>query len=331
MTDFFSHDVNARNDMKCAKLIKVLGYKGYGVFWSLIELMNEQSDCQLPADFEMLGWQLHINAKFLERVVREFDLFQFSEDGCFFWSASARKRLEAKRYATTLSSTKNQRTGKKRGRPRKISDQVPETVLGTVKTTPNFTETPETAQISTISPKLNNLSTDVEKVSQNAKETPCAQFQPNIQTGKIQFDDFDGYDDWTGETPLPEQAIEEWNKIFTGTPQFYRGTQLPADALHELLETEKSGYTIEDLRKAFQIAKSDDWCWRLKDVLKKDNVQLLLTKSVKQKKENGKNEYPEYMANKTYYDTEGKPIPSGLEFTSPEWWKDAREFGAFRS
>ena len=323
MTDFFSHDVNARNDMKCAKLIKVLGYKGYGVFWSLIELMNEQSDCQLPADFAMLGWQLHINAKFLERVVREFDLFQFSEDGCFFWSASARKRLEA-RHATTLISTKNQRTGKKRGRPRKISDQVPETVSGTVKTTPNFTETPETAQISTISPKLNNLSTDVEKVSQNAKETPCVQFQPNIQTGKIQFDDFDGYDDWTGETPLPEQAIEEWNKIFTGTPQFYRGTQLPADALHELLETEKSGYTIEDLRKAFQIAKSDDWCWRLKDVLKKDNVQLLLTKSVKQKKENGKNDYT-FMEGKEYFDKFGNKCPEGGEFMSAEWWDDLRK------
>lgn len=323
MTDFFSHDTNARNDMKCAKLIKVLGYKGYGVFWSLIELMNEQSDCQLPADFEMLGWQLHINAKFLERVVREFDLFQFSEDGCFFWSASARKRLEAK-HATTLNRTKNQRTGKKRGRPRKISDQVPETVIGTVKTTPNFTETSETAQNSTISPKLSNLSTDAEKVSQNAKETPCVQFQPTIQTGKIQFDDFDGYDDWTGETPFPEQAIEEWNKIFVGTPQFYRGTQLPADALHELLETEKSGYTIEDLRKAFQIAKNDDWCWRLKDVLKKDNVQLLLTKSVKQKKENGKNDYA-FMEGKEYFDKFGNKCPEGGEFMSAEWWDDLRK------
>ena len=36
-TFYFSHDYNARNDIKIKKLIAKHGYLGYGIFWAIIE------------------------------------------------------------------------------------------------------------------------------------------------------------------------------------------------------------------------------------------------------------------------------------------------------
>lgn len=301
--------------MKCAKLIKVLGYKGYGVFWSVIELMNEQSDCQLPVDFETLGWQLHINAKFLERVVREFDLFRFSEDGSFFWSEAARRRLEMRRGVAPVKNP----TGK-RGRPAKNAGNVFPQKSGEVdRMGEDVVKTSETAQKCAATDVVNNLSSE----TQNSQETPkeneirdseqknFEEYAEDVQIGSM-------------EPNLGEKVIELWNKTFEGTKRKYRGLQLDAVSYGYLDDaTKNAGFTLEEIQEAFQAARNDDFAWLLRDVLKKENIQRLLTK--KEMKKNGTNDFT---AGKQYFDTDGNPVQPGAEFVSPEYWSDARAAGA---
>ena len=36
---YFNHDSSARNDIRIIKLRASLGYEGYGIFWSVLELL----------------------------------------------------------------------------------------------------------------------------------------------------------------------------------------------------------------------------------------------------------------------------------------------------
>jgi len=45
MTEFFKHDWHARNDPKLTLLLSRYGFAGIGVYWSVIEIMHEQSGC----------------------------------------------------------------------------------------------------------------------------------------------------------------------------------------------------------------------------------------------------------------------------------------------
>lgn len=303
MSEYFSHDTNARNDMKCAKLIKVLGYKGYGVFWAVIELMNEQSDCQLPTDFVQLGWQLHINAKVLERVVREFGLFRFSEDGCFFWSTSARRRLAMRQEK------------KKRGRPAKnAGNSFPEKPRETDYTCENRAETHETRQ--------NDVSVGVVDMVNDSDD--ARRHETTTQEERADDPTQDGED---GDRPNEaEQIVSEWNRIFKGTPQECRwGGVFPPAVWHDWTEAKKLGYALKDLFTAFQVARTDDWPWQLKDVVKDGNIQRLLTKKAKNggaKHDGGGN--LDFMEGKQYFDADGNPTPQGGEFVSPEFWDDLK-------
>lgn len=310
MSEYFSHDTNARNDMKCAKLIKKLGYKGYGVFWAIVELMNEQSDCQLPADFAQLSWQLHVSAKTIEDVVRNYGLFAFSEDGAFFWSRTARRRLE-------LRQTKG-----KRGRPAKnVGNTFPEKPGEIDRPNANCAESSKTPQNCVSVGYVVNDSTSTPKVSQNANETASVQFQPTTFEEHSENSTQDGWEiDQPNES---EQIIAEWNKVFKGTKQECRwGGVTPPAVWHDWTEAKKLGYTLKDLFAAFRVAKNDDWAWQLKHVMKGDNIQQLLTKKEKASKNGSGN--LDFMEGKQYFDANGKPAPKGGEFVSAEFWNDLK-------
>ena len=44
---YFSHDNNARNDEKILMLRAEHGWEGYGIYWALLEMMFESSECSL--------------------------------------------------------------------------------------------------------------------------------------------------------------------------------------------------------------------------------------------------------------------------------------------
>lgn len=90
-TYYFTHDYNSRTDAKIKKLLVKHGVAGYGCFWAIIEdLHNNQNS--LPTDFEAIAFDLRVESKMIESIVKDFDLF-IIKDG-FFGSSSIEKRMD---------------------------------------------------------------------------------------------------------------------------------------------------------------------------------------------------------------------------------------------
>ena len=45
---YFSHDANARNDIKIKAMMSRYGYEGYGMYWAIVEMLRETKDYELP-------------------------------------------------------------------------------------------------------------------------------------------------------------------------------------------------------------------------------------------------------------------------------------------
>jgi len=80
---YFNHDSTARNDYRIIKLRATLGYEGYGVFWSLLELLFTEENKICMSQYEILAYGLQCDSKILKQVIEDFDLFVI-EDGCFY-------------------------------------------------------------------------------------------------------------------------------------------------------------------------------------------------------------------------------------------------------
>lgn len=89
-TYYFSHDYNARNDVKIKKLISRHGYNGYGIYWALIEDLYNNGN-RIETDFELLTFDLRVEYSLVKSIVEDFNLFRV-EDG-FISSDSVAKRL----------------------------------------------------------------------------------------------------------------------------------------------------------------------------------------------------------------------------------------------
>ncbi len=80
---YFSHDSNARNDIKLIRLRSKYGYEGYGIYFALIELLFSENNKLCVDDYETLAFGLQCDSKKLEDIILNFDLFQL-EDKCFY-------------------------------------------------------------------------------------------------------------------------------------------------------------------------------------------------------------------------------------------------------
>ena len=88
---YFSHDYNSRTDDKIKKLIRKHGMAGYGLFWCLVEDLYNNANA-LQTDYEGIAYDLRTDAKLVESVITEFDLFCIDVDG--FGSHSVERRLD---------------------------------------------------------------------------------------------------------------------------------------------------------------------------------------------------------------------------------------------
>lgn len=92
---YFSHDSNAQQDPKIIRLIMEMKMSGYGIFWSIVEHLRNDSDYKLNLkDCHAIAFQSHCDVKDVERVINEFGLFDVDEHGDF-WSKSLMERMEA--------------------------------------------------------------------------------------------------------------------------------------------------------------------------------------------------------------------------------------------
>ncbi len=88
---YFSHDYNARADIKIKKLIVKHGYEGYGIFWALIEDLYQNANA-LPLDYDCIAYDLRTKSDVIESIINDFDLFKVGKDT--FGSISVQRRLD---------------------------------------------------------------------------------------------------------------------------------------------------------------------------------------------------------------------------------------------
>ena len=91
---YFSHDANARKDPKIMKLIMAHGMEGYGIYWSLIEMLRESGDYMLSlCDCNAIAYDLHCEESKVLSIVNDYSLFEVTKDK-LFWSRSLVERMK---------------------------------------------------------------------------------------------------------------------------------------------------------------------------------------------------------------------------------------------
>jgi hypothetical protein len=93
-TNYFSHDSNARNDEKLVRLRMRHGAAGYGVYFMLLERLREENNYTSVRDYNMIAYDLRVDASLVKSVVEDFGLFAFAHDGKCFYSESFSRRME---------------------------------------------------------------------------------------------------------------------------------------------------------------------------------------------------------------------------------------------
>ena len=112
-TNYFSHDSNARNDEKLVRLRMKQGAAGYGVYFMILERLREEADYMSVKDYNMIAFDLRVDAAIVKSVVEDFGLFTFTDDGKCFYSESFTRRMCVMEEARTRRSV----AGKKGGAP----------------------------------------------------------------------------------------------------------------------------------------------------------------------------------------------------------------------
>lgn len=100
---YFSHDSNARNDIKILRLRRSLGLEGYGIYFCLIEMLREQDDYKMSmSSIPDIAFELHASDEKVKAVICAFDLFVIDNDE-FFSARLNRSMEEYKSLKTKLS------------------------------------------------------------------------------------------------------------------------------------------------------------------------------------------------------------------------------------
>lgn len=89
---YFSHDSNARNDLKMLKLRRLHGIEGYGLFFCVIEMLRETNGYKLNLSvIPEICFDLRVDENVFEGL---FESGLLQKNGEYFYSDSLLKRME---------------------------------------------------------------------------------------------------------------------------------------------------------------------------------------------------------------------------------------------
>ena len=113
-TNYFSHDSNARNDEKVIRLRMKHGAAGYGTYFMILERLREERNYMSAKDYNMIAFDLRVDASLVKSVVEDFGLFAFVDGGECFYSESFNNRMEAKDELSQRRSQAGKKGNEKR-------------------------------------------------------------------------------------------------------------------------------------------------------------------------------------------------------------------------
>lgn len=74
---FLKHDENSQMDENIAELIHVMGYEGYGLYWSIAEFMHKNKCVRVGKEYLVSG-----DTEKIIKILNDFDLFRI-QDNCY--------------------------------------------------------------------------------------------------------------------------------------------------------------------------------------------------------------------------------------------------------
>lgn len=92
LKNYFSHDFNARNDIKLKKVNMELGMQGIGLYWCIVECLYENNGYLDLDQINLLAYELRVEEKLIQDLIDKYDLFKKNKK-CFY-SKSVLQRLE---------------------------------------------------------------------------------------------------------------------------------------------------------------------------------------------------------------------------------------------
>ena len=109
-TNYFPHDYHAHQDPKCSALINDFGFAGYGLYWSIVEILHEQGGQikKFPKLIEGLAFQLKVDKdymlKLIEALLHDYKLLEQNEN-CI-WSERVIRNIEErnKKYLAKMEA-----------------------------------------------------------------------------------------------------------------------------------------------------------------------------------------------------------------------------------
>ena len=93
MTNYFSHDSNARSSEKLINLRISFGAEGYAIYFMILERLREEPEYMSIKDYNILAFDFRVGADKVKAVIEDFGLFSFTDDGKRFYSESFSKRM----------------------------------------------------------------------------------------------------------------------------------------------------------------------------------------------------------------------------------------------
>lgn len=156
LSSYFPHDSNARNDERLVNVRMKHGPAGYGVYFMLVERLREDPEYMSVVDYNLIAFDLRIDASLAKSIIRDFGLFAFTVDperGECFYSESLRQRMArkdeitAKRKAASALGVSVRQENREKTKTAEISNQmvhqmVAETVPKERKGKENSTSSP---------------------------------------------------------------------------------------------------------------------------------------------------------------------------------------------
>jgi len=65
--------------------------EGYGIYFGIIEMLRDNSEYKLNLDFDVIAYDLRADVKIVEKIVKDYKLFEINET--YFYSKSLRNRM----------------------------------------------------------------------------------------------------------------------------------------------------------------------------------------------------------------------------------------------
>lgn len=105
MTNYFTHDYNAQNDIKLQNLIMKMDYQGLGWYWCIVEMLYQQGGKIELEKCQSIAFALRTDSDKIQKLI---DIV-FVKDDKYFWSETILKRLKIQKEKSKSAKTSAQK------------------------------------------------------------------------------------------------------------------------------------------------------------------------------------------------------------------------------